>query len=64
MGMLFFAVIIVVWNLVAIGWNDNSSACYNIYESPTTSTSTENLLFVDIHNVSCSRFNCDIVKAG
>ena len=63
MGMLFFAVIIVVWNLVAIGWNDHSSGCYNIYESPVTSTSTENLLFVDIHNVSCLRLNFDIIKA-
>jgi len=52
MGMLFFAVIIVVWNLVSIGWNDHSSGCYNIYESPATSSSTENLLFVDIHKTA------------
>ena len=64
MGMLFFAVIIVVWNLVSIGWNDHSSGCYNIYESPATSSSTENLLFADIHNVSCFWLNLDIIKAA
>ena len=62
MGMLFFAVIIVVWNLVTIGWSDDSSACYNIYESPTTSTSTENLLFVDIQKVSCFQLSFYIIK--
>ena len=52
MGMLFFAVIIVVWNLVDMGWKNNSSTCYNIYGVPSNSTSSENLLFVGIEDVS------------
>ena len=52
MGMLFFAMTIVVWNLVVVGWNSRSSAFFNIYQGTTDSTSTENLLFVDIENVS------------
>ena len=52
MGMLFFAMAIVVWNLIVVGWNSSSSSFFNIYQGTNNSTSTENLLFVDIQNVS------------